>query len=80
MNAPDPIADLDAIVARARAAQQTYEANGSQARYDRAAEAVAWAIMEPERNRTFWPSLRSRPPAWAMCPTRSPRTTARRLA
>ncbi|MEM6373477.1 MAG: aldehyde dehydrogenase family protein [Pseudomonadota bacterium] len=38
------------IVARARAAQSRYEAEGSQARYDRAAQAVAWAIMEPSRN------------------------------
>ncbi len=51
MNVPDPIADIDTIVARARAAQEQYEANGSQARYDRAAQAVAWAIMEPGRNR-----------------------------
>ncbi|QFT92113.1 Sulfoacetaldehyde dehydrogenase (acylating) [Roseovarius sp. THAF9] len=51
MNAPDPIADLDAIIARARAAQGRYEAEGSQQRYDRAALAVAWAIMEPGRNR-----------------------------
>ncbi|QFT98982.1 Sulfoacetaldehyde dehydrogenase (acylating) [Roseovarius sp. THAF8] len=51
MNAPDPIADLDAIIARARAAQGRYEAEGSQQRYDRAAQAVAWAIMEPSRNR-----------------------------
>ncbi|WP_103764977.1 acylating sulfoacetaldehyde dehydrogenase [Roseovarius confluentis] len=51
MNAPDPIADLDAIIARARAAQGRYEAEGSQQRYDRAAKAVAWAIMEPDRNR-----------------------------
>ena len=42
---------IEAIVARARAAQADYEANGSQLRYDRAAQAVAWAIMEPERNR-----------------------------
>lgn len=51
MNVPDPIAELDAIVARARAAQEQYEAQGSQARYDRAALAAAWAIMEPARNR-----------------------------
>ncbi|WP_420556587.1 acylating sulfoacetaldehyde dehydrogenase [Roseovarius sp.] len=51
MNAPDPIADLDAIIARARAAQARYEAEGSQQRYDRAAQAIAWAIMEPGRNR-----------------------------
>ena len=42
---------IDAIVARARAAQVRYEAKGSQERYDRAAQAVAWAIMEPARNR-----------------------------
>ncbi len=47
----DPIAELDAIIARARAAQKAYEANGSQTRYDRAAQAAAWAIMEPRRNR-----------------------------
>ncbi|WP_300549046.1 acylating sulfoacetaldehyde dehydrogenase [Roseovarius sp.] len=51
MNAPDGNAQVDAIVARARAAQKAYEANGSQARYDRAASAAAWAIMEPARNR-----------------------------
>ena len=38
------------IVARARRAQAEYEKNGSQQRYDRAAQAVAWAIMEPARN------------------------------
>ena len=51
MSAPDPIAELDAVVARARAAQAKYEADGSQDRYDRAAKAVGWAIMEPGRNR-----------------------------
>ncbi|MEY8840825.1 aldehyde dehydrogenase family protein, partial [Cribrihabitans sp. XS_ASV171] len=51
MNAADPIAELDTVIARARAAQRRYEAEGSQDRYDRAAEAVGWAIMEPERNR-----------------------------
>jgi sulfoacetaldehyde dehydrogenase len=44
-------ASIEAIVARAKAAQERYEAEGSQARYDRAAQAVAWAIMEPARNR-----------------------------
>ena len=42
---------VDALFAEARAAQADYEARGSQARYDRAAQAAAWAIMEPERNR-----------------------------
>lgn len=41
------------IVARARAAQSKYEAEGSQERYDRAAQAAAWAIMEPARNRAL---------------------------
>jgi sulfoacetaldehyde dehydrogenase len=30
-----------------------YETNGSQERYDRAAQAAAWAIMEPARNRAL---------------------------
>lgn len=51
MTAQDPIAEVEAIVANARAAQQRYEAGGSQALYDRAAAAAAWAIMEPARNR-----------------------------
>jgi sulfoacetaldehyde dehydrogenase len=51
MNVSDPIAELDSIVARARSAQESYAANGSQARYDRAAQAAGWAIMEPSRNR-----------------------------
>ena len=51
MNAAGPISDLDATIARAHAAQASYEAAGSQERYDLAAAAVAWAIMEPERNR-----------------------------
>jgi sulfoacetaldehyde dehydrogenase len=46
----DAIFELDAIVSRSRRAQQSYEINGSQQRYDRAAQAVAWAIMEPQRN------------------------------
>src|SRR6056297_1420210 len=53
MNAPDPLAQLDDVIARSRAAQARYEAEGSQTRYDRAAQAVAWAIMEPARNRAL---------------------------
>lgn len=51
MNTADPIAEVEAIVARARAAQSTFEREGSQKTYDRAAQAAAWAIMEPTRNR-----------------------------
>ncbi len=51
MNAHDDLAEVDAVVAKARTAQRAYEAGGSQQRYDRAAQAAAWAIMEPSRNR-----------------------------
>jgi len=44
------IADIDEIIARARNAQKAFEASGSQERFDRAAEAAAWALMEPSRN------------------------------
>ncbi|APX14075.1 acylating sulfoacetaldehyde dehydrogenase [Tateyamaria omphalii] len=47
----DPVAEVDALVARARAAQAAFERGGSQELYDRAAQAAAWAIMEPGRNR-----------------------------
>lgn len=47
----DPIQEVEAIVARARVAQAAFELHGSQMAYDRAAQAVAWAIMEPSRNR-----------------------------
>ncbi len=51
MNVNDDIGQVDAIVARARAAQSRFEAGGSQKCYDQAALAVGWAIMEPVRNR-----------------------------
>lgn len=51
MSTDDPIAEVEATVVRARAAQQAFEAGGSQLLYDRAAQAVAWAIMEPDHNR-----------------------------
>ncbi|MEM7507373.1 MAG: aldehyde dehydrogenase family protein [Pseudomonadota bacterium] len=38
------------LVSRARVAQAAFEAGADQARYDRAAEAAAWALMEPGRN------------------------------
>lgn len=53
MTTTDPIKDVEDMVARARAAQQRFEASGSQALYDRAAAAAAWAIMEPSRNETL---------------------------
>ena len=51
MNISNDILAVDGVMAQARAAQAEYEAQGSQARYDRAAQAVAWAIMQPDRNR-----------------------------
>ena len=47
----DDITQIDDLVAQARDAQQAYEAMGSQALFDRACQAVAWCLMEPERNR-----------------------------
>ncbi len=53
MNAQDDLAKVDQIVARARAAQSAFEKGADQARYDRAALAAGWAIMEPGRNRAL---------------------------
>ena len=46
----DTTKDIDAMIARARAAQKTFEATSSQDRFDKAALAAAWALMEPQRN------------------------------
>ncbi|MDU8927202.1 aldehyde dehydrogenase family protein [Alisedimentitalea sp. MJ-SS2] len=53
MNAHDDIAQVEAIVARARVAQKVFETDATQEHYDRAADAAAWAIMEPSRNRAL---------------------------
>ena len=53
MNAHDDIDQIEAIMARARTAQKVYEYGARQQRYDRAAEAAAWAIMEPSRNKAL---------------------------
>ena len=42
-----------ALIARARAAQARFEDGATQARYDMAAAAAAWALMEPQRNRAL---------------------------
>jgi len=44
-------AQVDALIERARVAQARFATNADQARYDQAALAAAWAIMEPERNK-----------------------------
>ena len=44
---------IDEIVVRARTAQARYEAMGSQALFDKACQAVAWVLMQPERNRAL---------------------------
>ena len=41
---------IDDLVARARIAQAAFEDGADQARYDQAALAIGWAIMQPERN------------------------------
>jgi sulfoacetaldehyde dehydrogenase len=46
----DEEAIIDDLVARARKAQAGFEAGADQARYDTAALAAAWALMQPERN------------------------------
>lgn len=43
-------AQVDALVTRARVAQQRYALGADQARFDMAALAAAWALMEPGRN------------------------------
>ncbi len=43
-------AQVDAQIARARIAQQRYAFGADQARFDIAALAAAWALMEPSRN------------------------------
>ena len=48
MTAKQP--EIDNLVDSARKAQQDYEACGTQERFDRAAHAAAWALMEPARN------------------------------
>jgi len=53
MNAHDEIAQVEVIMRRSHEAQKAYEADATQARYDRAALAAAWAIMEPARNRAL---------------------------
>jgi sulfoacetaldehyde dehydrogenase len=46
----DEEALVDNLVARARAAQARFEKDATQERYDTAALAAAWALMQPERN------------------------------
>ena len=44
------LADITAIVTRARSAQKAFAAAGSQKIFDLASKAVAWALMQPKRN------------------------------
>ncbi|MDE2790649.1 MAG: aldehyde dehydrogenase family protein [Paracoccaceae bacterium] len=53
MTVRDDVMAVEAIMVRARQAQATYAASGSQGLYDRAALAAGWAIVEPDRNRTL---------------------------
>jgi len=49
----DEIAQVDAIVQRARVAQQRFADGATQHRYDQAALAAAWSLMEPSRNKAL---------------------------
>lgn len=51
INSESEEAQVDALIARARAAQEKYASGADQARFDQAALSVAWAIMQPDRNR-----------------------------
>lgn len=46
----DEVAAIELVVQRARRAQKGFEKGATQQRYDRAAFAAAWALMEPSRN------------------------------
>ena len=52
-NTVDDVAQVDALVARARLAQACFTEGADQKRFDQAALAAAWAIMEPGRNKTL---------------------------
>ncbi len=45
------VAEVHAQIERARIAQAAFEAGADQSRYDMAALAAAWALMQPDRNR-----------------------------
>jgi sulfoacetaldehyde dehydrogenase len=47
------IAAVDAVLGKARSAQARFEQGASQARYDRAALAAAWTLLQPDRNRAL---------------------------
>ena len=47
------LAQINDIMSKARAAQKAFEQNATQERFDRAAQAVAWALMEPNRNKAL---------------------------
>jgi len=53
MNVQDDLIAVDDILQRAISAQRAYESGATQDRYDGAAKAAAWAIMEPTRNKTL---------------------------
>ncbi|MDG1425626.1 MAG: aldehyde dehydrogenase family protein, partial [Paracoccaceae bacterium] len=53
MDASEDYAIVGSIITHARAAQGRFETGATQARYDQAALAAGWAIMEPARNRAL---------------------------
>lgn len=50
VTADEEVAIVNAVVACARQAQAAYETGATQERYDRAAFAAAWALVEPSHN------------------------------
>ena len=53
MNVQEDHAIIASIIAGARAAQKKFEIGANQTKFDQAALAAGWAIMEPQRNRTL---------------------------
>ncbi len=51
MTETNEIRAIDEMVAAARVAQKAYERKASQSLFDSACQAVAWVLMEPERNK-----------------------------
>ncbi len=49
----DEALPVDTIISDARTAQRSYESDATQERYDCAAQAAGWAILEPGRNRAL---------------------------
>ena len=72
---PKAMAVVDELVRRGRAAMASF-AEADQARVDEAVTALAWSLYNPEHAREL-ADLAVKDANWAMCPTRSSRSSAR---